>query len=73
MEKDSIIPYPSGGSNQLERIFNFFYIHMQHLKVVRLPSENLDVICEGCVGGTTTIFNFTPTEMVKVNQKSQLE
>ena len=45
---------------------------MQHLKVVHLPSENLDVICEGCIGGTTTIFNFTPTEMVKVNQKSQL-
>ena len=46
---------------------------MQHLKVVRLPSENLYDICEECIGRTTTIFNFTPTEMVKVNQKSQLE
>ena len=45
---------------------------MQHLKVVRLPSEKLDVICEGCIGGTT-IFNFTTTEIVKVNQKSKLE
>ena len=46
---------------------------MQHLKVVRLTSENLDIICEGCIGGTTTVFNFTPNKMVKVNRKSQLE
>ena len=46
---------------------------MQHFKVVRLTSENLDIICEGRIGGTTTIFNFTPNEMVTVNRKSQLE
>ena len=40
---------------------------------MHLPSENLDVICEGCIGGTTTIFNFTPNEIGKVNQDSQLE
>ena len=46
---------------------------MQHLKVVRLTSENLDIIFERCIGETTTIFNFTPNEMVTVNRKSQLE
>ena len=43
---------------------------MQYLKVVYLHSEKLDVICEGCIAGATTIFNFTPTEMIKVNKKS---
>ena len=42
---------------------------MQHLKVVHLHSEKLDVICQGCITGATTIFDFAPTEMIKVNEK----